>query len=138
MKLHKLKSEIAGFNAEISTEEKKIVLKIPFSKPQTDKDVKQFIAAWTTTKGYVQRTKELVEENRKVIEEQFPGRTIWSKYYIIDYPLEDTIAVKFRSTNPNIKTRTMFWKHVMEKHGAEVRLVKYVKNGTIIAYHFKD
>lgn len=79
-------------------------------------------------KGYCERTKELL------LEANTQYKT-WDNcpYIIIDYPLNETVSVliPFRREIHVSADR-------LRKHKAELRLIKPVKNGTIIAYHFND
>lgn len=80
-------------------------------------------------KGYCERTKEFILRAN-------PQYKTWEQcpMFIIDYPLEKTISVMFP------KSLELVWTapENLTKENAEIRLIKPVKNGTIISYHFND
>lgn len=79
-------------------------------------------------KGYCERTKELLLEAN-------PQYKTWDDcpYIIIDYPVKETVSVLIP-----FRRGIHISPDNLRKHKAELRLIKPVKNGTIIAYHFND
>lgn len=105
-----------------------VVITVPFSMDDTAESFAKRHGWVEPKKGYCQRTKELILEanpHYKTFEE--------SPYRIIDYPLENTVAVLFPHSEGIIGSTER-----LRKHKAELRLIKPVKNGVILCYHFND
>ena len=133
--------KLINFTAQISVDDEgEIIIRIPFGFHHTEESFALAYTDYKKRKGYCQRTRELIEDIQRAAD-RWNGETYnksnWKPYHIIDYPLEETIAVKYPLQGYD-DARINFMRSSLLKHNAEVRLVKYVKDGTIACYHFTD
>lgn len=85
--------------------------------------------------GYCERARQLIHSSEAHHESLgFECNKDWK---IIDYPIEDTVAIKFNHRGHEVDKFIAYYK-VLEKHNAEVRLIKKVKDGSIVCIHFND